>query len=279
MKKLLIFLAICVQSANAGNLLSDQVPVINNEGFETPNKKTYTLTQNMDVLFDLDIDAEIAKATIKNINNNLDDIKLDYSFSNEDLDNSKGQLYSVNKVSKIYAPHRIMVMLGGGFSPSFFAVNRVYEDGTPTAFVNLNKKKWDLMGNQTKQIVIEHELRHTLLWEHPSNNPYTLSSDYISQDNNEPLYRLYDSQNKRGNVNVTITNKADNEVVGFIPKKNKEAKSVFTKDDQVKLKPGYYKVVVTERYLCKPRRKLKYCTRVKKAKRFKISKDRTINLP
>lgn len=272
----MVLLALLLQPVIAGNILSDQVLYINEYGLPSGGRGTYKITNETQVIFDADIEQDIAKQAIDNINKHLTDIQLSYSFSKKDYGHAK-EFISVSG-DKRFKPNRLFVHLGNGFNNEFFANLRLFKNSNaPTGFIHLKKDDWlSITDKQIKIVILEHELRHLLLWGHPSHGN---NSDFTSHDNNEPLYRLYDVDNIRGFTNVTITNKQDNEIIGFIAKKKQRYNSVYTTDNQVKLIPGRYKVYRAERYICKPGRKFRYCLRIKAGKKFNFKKDKILQLP
>ena len=267
----------CINAVNAGNMLRTDVFTIDSNGFSVGYRSEYVIDSDLHILFDNDYPTELAVAAVEQVNQELVDIKLTYSFSDVDYDHSSeiiGFGQGIEPFNLQFAPNTIFVHLGRGWANGLFAANlRAFENGEPACFVRIGKDAYLNQGAsfQTQLDILVHEILHCLLWGHASNNPYVSNFDFKNKDNAEVLHRLFDKQNTLGDASVFI-DLEEFAQVGFIGNKTKKTNnrinSVYTSQTNVRLIPGKYILHIDDKYRCKGKNKL--CGKLKKAKKFKF---------
>lgn len=216
------------------------------------NKEGYYLEKNPEVLFDADIDERIRVRSIAYTNDFLTDIQLEPSVSDVDYE------HIIDVLSFRFKPNRIFVHLGNGAAnvSSGYARLKPYKDESGACYVYLKKKDFAKMTWLQQEHVLRHELFHCLGWDHGA-----YSNKLRHFDNYEVLLRLHDKQNQK---NACIVNIEVDGIVKFVPrsKRFKQAYTVVTRDNQVKLRPGRYKVfvngeLVKKKFLCNSKGEIK----------------------
>lgn len=218
--------------AFAGMQLSDQQ--ISATDFSS--RGTYYLEDNVDIVFDTDVSEYLVHTIMKQINDDLVDINVNSKLADKDYD------HAIHVLGNWKKPNQIFVHLGRGWhghSKTGASANlRSYEGQPGTCIVKLHKELFNTWSFDNQVKVLRHELYHCFLWGHS-----LVSQDLDTFDNYEVLLRNFDKLNTKRACNVTII-KEPKQRVDFIGKRRTKQYPVSTRDNNVRLYPGRYKVKV-----------------------------------